>query len=126
MREHWEAIRERVCRHCVDASAEGDCRIDADMCTLDDRYPEIVKVICTTTSESYDDYVTALRTAICSNCESGGIEACEVRTAVDCPLDRYFPLIIRAVEEIGIDKMREDYRGLVQIELAQAQPPIAR
>jgi hypothetical protein len=60
-----------------------------------------VHVVQTTHSDNILDHVTALRREVCSHCnEQTSDGRCYVRNMLDCPLDRYFPLIIGAINEV--------------------------
>ena len=109
---YLEAIKEKVCKHCIDAGGEGDCRIGDDkVCTIESNYDRIVQAILKTHSDRYEDYVAALRENICENCTYGAPENCDDRNQVECPLDRYYPMVVDAIEAIGIANIRRAYGG---------------
>ena len=63
--------------------------------------PEIVNIINTTQSDSIEPYVNALRKTVCVKCEHAKPDgSCEERRKIDCCLDRYFPLVVEAIEEV--------------------------
>jgi len=110
---YLEAIKEKVCTHCIDADAFGNCRISTDrMCTIDSNYDRIVKSILATKSNRYEDYVAGLRENVCENCSYGNPADCDDRNEVECPLDRYYPMIVDAIEELGVPGLRQTYRPL--------------
>jgi hypothetical protein len=112
MKTYLEAIKERVCNHCIERSDDGDCRIGNDrLCTIETNYDRIVKAILSTHSDRYEDYVAALRENVCENCSYGAPEACDDRNQVECPLDRYYPMVVDAIEEIGVANIRMAYAG---------------
>lgn len=96
----WEDVELAVCRVCFD-HAQGQCRIgQAGRCALKSHFGSVVDAISSVTSATYPPYVKALRTGVCDECEhqiEGG--RCTRRERVECALDRYYPLIIDAIEE---------------------------
>ncbi len=109
---YLEAIQDKVCRHCIDADSDGNCRIATDKtCTIESNYDRIVGAILKTSSDRYEDYVSALRENVCQNCTYGAVDECDDRNEVECPLDRYYPMIVDAVEAIGIANIRQTYSG---------------
>ena len=110
MNKYLEAIKEKVCTHCIDADQFGNCRISSDkICTIETNYDRIVKSILATKSDRYEDYVAGLRENVCENCSYGAPENCDDRNEVECPLDRYYPMIVDAIEQVGIDHIRQAY-----------------
>ncbi len=100
--QYLQAIRHRVCSRCIDTDEKGNCMLHFDeICAVEEFLPEIVQSIQRVQSDRVEDYVVELRNHVCTQCkhqtESG---ACIVRNNLDCGLDRYFPLIIEAVEEV--------------------------
>lgn len=96
------AITHTVCSVCQKPDENGVCSIgDRERCTIDLYLPKIVEVISSTQSGRYEDYVVALRDVICGQCAFGNDENCGNRGTDVCILDRYFPLIIEAVEKVN-------------------------
>jgi hypothetical protein len=102
MDQTWESIRQKVCRKCVDGDGKGGCRLPIDdSCGLDTFFPEVVQVVSNVHSDSYQDYVNALRANICATCEHQFANGdCKKRDALECALDRYFPVIIEVIETV--------------------------
>jgi hypothetical protein len=95
-----EAIRARVCSHCIDANQKGICTLPAEStCPVELYTSLIVQAIGTVQSDDYPAYVAALREQVCNNCAYGSADVCELRDQIDCPLDRYYPMVIEVVEE---------------------------
>jgi hypothetical protein len=96
----WEQFQNRVCRKCVDGDNKGRCRLPVDeSCTLKEFLPEIVKAVSSIHSESIQDYVDALRSHICETCEHQYANGtCWKRDALECALDRFFPIVIEIIE----------------------------
>lgn len=108
MNTYLEAIKDKVCTHCIDADGFGNCRISSDkICTIESNYDRIVKSILATKSNRYEDYVAGLRENVCENCSYGASENCDDRNEIECPLDRYYPMIVDAIEQVGIDYIRQ-------------------
>jgi hypothetical protein len=102
MDEYWKAIEAKVCVKCIDGDGAGNCRLDpAIACALQQYLPLIVRAVERVSSDRVEDYIAELRGIVCAQCiheAPGG--RCMVREQVDCALDRYFPLVIDAIEEI--------------------------
>jgi len=99
--QYWEVIQSRVCEKCLDGDGKGGCVIaHSTECALKKYFPQIIEVINSTYSSSMQPYVEQLRSKICGICvhqsEAG---RCSVRNEVECALDRYFPLVVQAIEE---------------------------
>ena len=110
MDKYLEAIKEKICPHCIEGDGTGNCHISFDkLCTIEVNYDRIVKSILATKSDRYEDYVAGLRENVCENCSYGASEDCDERNAVECPLDRYYPMIVDAIEELGVAGLREAY-----------------
>ncbi|HVK40718.1 MAG TPA: hypothetical protein VNA88_19450 [Candidatus Kapabacteria bacterium] len=96
----WDEIELAVCRVCVDHTSAGCRSADAGRCALKNRFRNVVEAIASTTSATYPPYVAALRSQVCTVCEfQHEAGRCSRRDNVDCALDRYYPLVIDAVEE---------------------------
>ncbi len=102
-REYAEEIREGVCVRCIDGDGAGNCRLDPSMqCALQRYLPLIVTAVSRVTSESMDAYVAELRGIVCAQCSSQSASGrCGLRAQVDCALDRYFPLVVEAIEKVN-------------------------
>jgi len=110
METYLEAIKDKVCPTCIDSDQIGNCRISSSRdCTIDSNYERIVKAILATKSDRYEDYVAGLRENVCENCSYGAPENCDDRNQVECPLDRYYPMIVDAIEELGVAGLRKAY-----------------
>ncbi len=99
---YWQAIRQKVCVKCLDGDGYGNCRLDPSRdCAVLGYLPQIVEAVSRTKSRNMDEYVLALRQSVCSQCKYQLTDGhCVLRTEVDCALDRYFPLIVEAIEEV--------------------------
>ena len=99
---YWEEIQVRICRKCIDGDGTGACRLPAGVdCPIRMFLPEIVTTVVNVKSDSYDAYIHSLRRNVCILCNSQKADgSCAQRVQLECALDRYFPLIIKIVEEI--------------------------
>ncbi len=106
---YWNAVQKKVCVKCIDGDRQGNCRLSPQFdCALKKYFSNVVHVCQTTHSDNVLDYVTALRREVCAHCQEQSADGrCYVRNMLDCPLDRYFPLIIGAITEIREMKMAQ-------------------
>ncbi len=104
LQEYCQAIRTNVCTKCVDGDGYGNCRLDPSLeCTLQNYLPLIVNAVSRIDSDQMDDYVRELRAIMCAQCKYQAVNGyCVLRNEVDCPLDRYFPLVVEAIEEVNM------------------------
>ena len=100
--EYWQAVSAKVCVKCIDGDSNGHCRIgDERECGLNTHFPKIVETILAVESERLEPYLHALRQNVCADCLHQSTDGtCTVRTQVDCPLDRYFPMIIDVIQGV--------------------------
>ena len=98
--EYWDAVRAKVCVKCIDGDGLGNCRLTGEYaCGLSVHFPRIVDTVLSVSSSSMEPYIEALRVNVCSNCLHQSPDGtCTFRSNVDCGLDRYFPLIVEAIE----------------------------
>lgn len=102
LEQYWNAVQQKVCVRCIDGDRNGNCRLSPQFqCGLKEHFSKVVHIVQMTNSDNILDYVTALRREVCTHCnEQTSDGRCYVRNMLDCPLDRYFPLIIGAITEI--------------------------
>jgi hypothetical protein len=100
--EYWRAVRKEVCAKCVDGDGWGNCRLtDAEACGLKVHFRRIVETVLSVESDDMAPYVDALRKNVCSDCKHQSPDGtCTFRTNIDCGLDRYFPLVVEAIEQL--------------------------
>jgi hypothetical protein len=100
--EYWPAVRRKVCEKCVDGDGAGNCRLTPGQeCALQKHLPQVVRAILSVKSTEVQPYVEALRLDACAVCEHQAQDGtCALRRQLDCGLDRYFPLVIEAIEEV--------------------------
>jgi len=98
---YLEAIRDRVCRVCLDQANDGSCGLSRRTCAIEAHLPRLAPVLASIDSPRMDEYEAAVRAAICPSCpqqEPDG--ACAVREASDCALLTYLPLVLDAIETV--------------------------
>jgi hypothetical protein len=102
MKNLEEALRTRICSVCVDRNLEGVCKLEEENeCALFNSLPQIVQAVSSVQSDKIEDYVAAIRKAVCAECihqDEDGV--CRVRDEVRCVLDRYLMLIVQTIEDI--------------------------
>ncbi len=104
-------IKEKVCVHCIDADQFGNCRIGGGkICPFDLYFDKVVTAVSRVKSDRYEDYAQSLRVNVCRTCTYGNAAKCADRAEVECALDRYFPLVVDAIEEVGFDAFMSAYR----------------
>ncbi|MBM4166162.1 MAG: hypothetical protein FJ218_04480 [Ignavibacteria bacterium] len=101
--QYWEAVQSKICIKCVDSDGMGNCRLTPVFeCALKQHFPLIVTAVNNVHSENIEDYNAELRTIVCTQCKHQSSEGlCQLRNSIDCGLDRYFPLVIEAIEEVN-------------------------
>ncbi|HAL57467.1 MAG TPA: hypothetical protein DCP63_13605 [Bacteroidetes bacterium] len=105
LNSYWELVQARICPKCYSGDKRGNCMISAGSeCSLRAFLPEIVTTINNIHSHSYQAYVEALRNNVCINCDVRRPDGtCWKREALECALDRYYPLVIETVERVKAD-----------------------
>lgn len=100
---YWQAVQQRVCAKCVDGDRFGNCLLSGgETCGLKTYFSQIVEAVLSVQSDKLDIYVAALRKNVCSGCRHQSSDGtCSLRRSLDCGLDRYFPLVIEAIEEVN-------------------------
>jgi hypothetical protein len=102
LRPYWQAIREQICVRCLDGDRQGNCRLTTERdCTLETHLPRIIQVIKNSSSDAMKDYIRELRLITCAQCTYQSVDGtCLSREDVECQLDRYFPLVVAAIESV--------------------------
>ncbi|MBI3587451.1 MAG: hypothetical protein HY088_10010 [Ignavibacteriales bacterium] len=102
LRLYWEAVQKRICAKCIDGSGNGNCRLSGyEGCGLTLHFPKVVETILSVNSDKLESYIQALRLNVCSSCKHQSPDGtCLLRDNLDCGLDRYFPMVIEAIEEV--------------------------
>ncbi len=103
---YWQKVKHKVCVRCVDGDEFGNCLLPkSQMCALIEHFPLIVESVEKIQSNFVSDYVNVLRKTVCETCTHQNENGfCGVRYSLDCGLDRYFPLVIEAIESVEKDK----------------------
>ena len=102
--KYWQAVQGRVCVKCIDSDGHGSCRLNGeDACGLKLHFPRIVETVLAVQSYTIEPYIEALRQHVCANCKHRSSDGtCTFRSNLDCGLDRYFPLVIEAIETVRL------------------------
>ena len=98
-----EAVRRHVCEHCEDMGADGVCQTkDPEGCGVFRNLPELVRIARELHELRIEPYAKAVREHVCVYCKNSSAagKECEIRSKLDCGLDRYLPLVIDAIEEV--------------------------
>ena len=95
------ALRARICSVCVDRNLDGVCHLEEEHeCALFGSFPKVVEAVSSVRSDWIEDYVVAIRKAVCAECAHQDADGfCRVRGEVRCVLDRYLMLIVQTIEE---------------------------
>lgn len=112
--QYWLAVRAGICSNCVDGDVWGDCRLDgAIQCPVPSYLLSVADLVKRGGIESMHDYSGDIRAIVCSQCQQQwGNGRCGMREEIDCPLERYFPQIVEAIERVNRRKAvhaREDW-----------------
>ncbi|TAK54290.1 MAG: hypothetical protein EPO24_13285 [Bacteroidetes bacterium] len=99
---YWRYVQQKICSKCVDGDGIGNCRLsEREECALKTHFPQIIHTVLSVKSDTITPYITALRENICTVCIHQSKDGkCQVRASVDCGLDRYYPLVVAAIEEV--------------------------
>jgi len=99
--KYLQEIRQRVCSKCIDRTASGLCTASTfEACAINRYLPEIIDIVLSGPPAEYDEYVSRLRSKVCSACGRQSPDGrCDLRDDVECALDRYFPVIIEAIRD---------------------------
>lgn len=98
---YWQAVTERVCKECVDGDGAGGCLLrQSESCGLRMHFPQLVQTVLSVQSDSLQPYIDALKSDICASCTNQTADGtCVLRSQLDCGLDRYFVMVVQAIEE---------------------------
>ena len=115
---YLRTIRSRVCQQCPDFLPDGMCGLAGRVCPIERNLHEIVLLVHYVHDDSIQAYLDELRRMVCASCPSEDANGrCELRQQRACPLDRYFVLVVEAIEEVH-EQIRLDAP-----EPAAARPP---
>lgn len=105
--DNWQifkqAIRDQVCARCGNGDGRGDCGYPnpEHVCAIQRYLPRVVDAVRRAKSDWVADYVVELRSLVCNQCEDQSpAGSCVRRSEATCALDRYFPRVIDAIEQI--------------------------
>lgn len=111
LEHYWRAVQDKVCANCIDsdpAKRDDSCRLTGDeTCGLKLHFPQIVETVLSVHSDILEPYVESLRRNVCAYCKHQSPDGkCMFRVRLDCGLDRYFPLIVQAIEDVELELNR--------------------
>lgn len=100
--KYKQAVQKKVCGHCLDSNEQGRCTLTSEHeCGIMLYFNEIVDVVRSTKSDQMSDYIRILRARVCSHCKNEDPHGlCQFRINTDCGLDRFFELVVEAIEEV--------------------------
>lgn len=93
-----EALRAKVCTQCIFRTSLQSCEREGE-CPVFFYLPEMIKVVHVIESELLSDYIAVLRPVICENCTESSEGLCFKRSEDDCPLDKYFTLVVEVLRD---------------------------
>lgn len=92
-------LRDRICPNCVRYTRMHTCSLPANRrCAIFSNLPEIAAIVEGTHDRSIGPYLDEVRTRICRTCLEDDHGCCPMRTAVDCALDCYLPMVVEEIE----------------------------
>ncbi len=99
---YWDAVQCKFCTRCINSDEHGNCLLPGeDECILKFHFPKIVETVLSVKSDRMEPYIEALRRNVCAYCKHQSPDGkCTLRVNLECCLDRYFPLIVEAIEEV--------------------------
>ncbi len=106
---YLQAIRQKVCAHCIERAETNECTLSGhNKCGVELYLPSIVALVQSIKTERLEDYVELLREKVCSGCKNKNPDGtCQLRSDADCGLDRYFALVIEAIEEVDRNEAKK-------------------
>ncbi|MBI1770350.1 MAG: hypothetical protein HYR67_18425 [Bacteroidetes bacterium] len=101
LQQYWQAVEEEFSTKCINSDGHGNCLLPpGDECVLKFHFPKIVETVRSVKSENMEPYIEALRCNVCAYCKHQSPDGkCILRVNLECCLDRYFPLIVEAIEK---------------------------
>jgi hypothetical protein len=103
LQEYWTAIRDRVCSQCLDGDGSGGCRmVSVIECPLVHAMPTLVRLLTSPARSRLSGYAREVHRIICGQCQYQAVNgACCLQAEIDCPLHRYYPLVVRTIVKAG-------------------------
>jgi len=98
---YQEAVTKTVCVLCMQRTGRGICGIGvSEDCALYRFFPEVVGIVKAIDSTVLHDYVHEFHNVVCVCCRENQDGNCKLRGTSECPLDLYFPLIVKTIKEV--------------------------
>lgn len=92
-------LRDRICPNCARYTRMHTCSLPTHRrCAIFSNLSEIAAIVECTHCESVVPYLDEVRKRICGTCLEDDHGCCPMRSAVDCALDCYLPLVIEEIE----------------------------
>lgn len=103
LERYWQAVQEKFSTRCINSDEHGNCLVPSeDECILKFHFPKIVETVQSVKSDNMEPYIEALRRNVCAYCKHQSPDGkCALRENLECCVDRYFPLIVEAIEEVS-------------------------
>jgi hypothetical protein len=100
--DYMDKIRSRVCGVCLDSRNDRSCSLTERVCAIEAHLPRLVASLSVIASNRIDEYEAAIRAEVCPSCAQQDAQGqCTLRSAGDCALEAYLPLVLDAVEEVN-------------------------
>jgi hypothetical protein len=103
LRPYRDALRERICAHCVDRRRDARCGRDADeCCPLLMHVDLVVRTVLEVGDNAYTrPYLEAIVRDVCPACRQQAGGACALRDAGRCNLDAYLVPVVEVIEDVA-------------------------
>jgi len=113
--DYWQVVSAKVCAKCIDGDGRENCRLSAgEECALKARFPKIVETVLSVKTDRMEPYIQELRKNVCRLCiDQSPDGTCILRSHLDCGLDRYFPLVVEAIEGMQDSAVNNSWRRIV-------------
>ena len=109
---YLRAIRSRVCRNCPDLMPDQACGLSDRICPIERNLHDILQIVSHIEHDWMQASLATLRRQICANCEHEDLLGrCLLRSVAGCALDRYFVVVIDAIEDVR-DAIRVEAHAL--------------
>jgi len=110
---YLKAVRQRVCHHCSDLMTDGICGLADRVCPIELNLREMIQIVHYVHDEAIEPYLRNLRKVVCAACGTRDLaDHCRLKDQRDCALDRFFVLVVEAINDVHED-LREEAKALV-------------
>ncbi len=96
--QYIDGIRSQVCNDCSKSDENGHCTAPPGTeCVLELYLPQVTKALEAAHGGSMEEYMTSLRTEVCSTCKfKGETGYCYTSESFGCPLETFFQTVATA------------------------------